>query len=280
MTREEKIAAAKNRLESGVAALVSSDDWVAALRFAAKFHRYSFRNQILIATQASERGFEATRVAGYRKWQELGRQVRKGETGLAILAPSRRKTENAEGETEYRLVGFRAIAVFDVSQTDGDPLPETPEFAVELTGDDAPPVEPVAGLVEEEGFEFDFGDAGPERNGYTSWADRRVVVDASLEPAQAFKTAVHEAAHVLLHDRDGGDRPDCRGLVEVEAESVAFVVSEALGLDAAGYSFGYVAGWAASTDDEDPVDAIQKSGDRIVKAAGRILETYERKEAA
>jgi antirestriction protein ArdC len=105
-------------------ALVSSEDWQQALEVAARFHDYSFANTRLIWAQAKARGFTPTRVAGYRAWQKLGRQVNRGEKGLQILAPITRTVETEIGEEERRVVGFRVVHVFDQSQTDGEPIPE------------------------------------------------------------------------------------------------------------------------------------------------------------
>ena len=126
-TQRDKPNPALERLNAGVTELLDSQTWRDALKFKAKFHSYSFNNALLIYLQRPD----ATLVAGYRRWQELGRQVRKGETSLAILAPIVCKvTEKDNCEEERRVVGFRSARVFDVLQTDGDPLPELPSPTV------------------------------------------------------------------------------------------------------------------------------------------------------
>ena len=216
-----------------VAQLRTSEQWLHAMANAARFHNYSFGNWLLLWSQAERRGTTVTRPAGYRRWQDLGRQVRKGETSYRILAPVTRKVkvEGADSEdTEMRMVGFRVVTVFDVSQTDGEPLPDVgPRL---LTGD---------------------GDAG-------------------LDGAQLVKTTIHELAHVLMHADDG--HIDCRGRVEVEAESVAYVVCAAAGLDTSAYSVAYVAGWAERSD--DPERTLLSTGERIVSHSRRILDGLER----
>jgi len=128
-TRNDKAQEAHDRLVAEIEKIETSDDWKAALDVASKFHQYSFNNQILIDVQAADRGFEPTHVmpygnkAGTSGWKSVGRQVRKGEKGLGIFAPVRRKTEDEDGESRYVVVGFRVAHVFDISQTDGEPLP-------------------------------------------------------------------------------------------------------------------------------------------------------------
>ncbi|MDK1039656.1 MAG: ArdC family protein, partial [Actinomycetota bacterium] len=155
----------------------------------------------LIWGQSIARGFTPRRVAGYRAWQELGRHVRKGERGLQILAPVIRKvTPDNEEEEEKRVVGFRVVHVFDIAQTDGEPLPEVPITLVE--GDLPSHWEQVRGLITESGFDLQVADVDRlgEANGVTDWNWRDVVVRASLPGAQRFKTAVRELAHIRLHE--------------------------------------------------------------------------------
>ena len=231
-------------LQESLRALVTSEDWRQALEVAARFHDYSFANTRLIWAQATARGFTPTRVAGYRAWQKLGRQVNRGEKGLQILAPVTRKVEVEDGEEDRRVVGFRVVHVFDVSQTDGDPLPEVRPSVLE--GELPLQWEKVAELIRSADFGLEVAEVNRlgEANGITDWGDRTVVVRESLPGAQRFKTAVHELAHIRLHEPTSGDRPECRGAIEVEAESVAYMVCAALGVDSAGYSLPYVATWS------------------------------------
>lgn len=279
----DKAQAAHERLTAEIESFETSEDWRRALAIAARFHHYSFGNSLLIWAQAADRGFEPTRVAGYQTWKSLGRQVRKGERGLTILAPNRAKREDEKtGETTYVLTGFRATAVFDISQTDGDDVPDT--------GDFVSPLESSSGLaydfteaekiLADRGFGLSFVD-GPlaaGANGVTNYSTRTVTVRRDLGDVQAFKTTLHELGHVILHDPKGGTRPDCRGEIEVEAESVAYVVASVLGIDTGSYSFGYVAGWADGTG-RDASKVVADTGRRVVTAAKEILAAY-RKETA
>ena len=243
---------------------------------AARFHDYSLGNWLLLWSQAGQRETTVTRPAGYRTWQQLGRHVRRGERGYKILAPITRRVPAEDDDTDEsrRIVtGFRVVTVFDVTQTDGEPLAEVgPEL---LTGDgDADLLDAAVGQIEEHGYRFSLGVLhGP--NGVTRPSVRQVVVEENLEGAQRTKTTVHELAHVLMHAETGDI--DCRGRIEVEAESVAYVVCGAAGLDTSGYSVAYVARWAETTT--DPGRTLLATAERIVSVARNILDHLDRTEA-
>ena len=257
-------------LHAGIEALTTTEAWTAWLTVAARFHTYSLNNQILIWTQNPD----ATRVAGYQAWTRLGRQVRRGETGLRILAPCTYKaTDDTTGEEARVVRGFRSVAVFDVAQTDGDDLPEPPLET--LTGS-VPRLfrHRLAALVRAEGFTYTrrpLPAGHAQANGLTDWGTRTVTVRPDLTDAQAAKTTAHELAHVLLHEpgtrNDSGTPPADRGTREIEAESVAYLVCAQAGLDASGYSFGYVAGWAGGD-----LDAIRATAQRVTACAHGIAE--------
>lgn len=263
-----------SQLLDQVARLRTSEEWLQAMVAAARFHDYSLANWLLLWSQAEQRGSKVTRPAGYRAWQKLGRQVRKGETGYRILAPvTRRVTSEEEGTDERMVVGFRVVTVFDVSQTDGEPLPDVgPRL---LTGDgDVALADAGISMIEDAGYAFRLGELrGP--NGVTRPGTREVVVHGGLEGAQITKTTIHELAHVLMH-ADAG-RVECRGQVEVEAESVAYVVCAAAGLDTSAYSVAYVARWAETAKEPDRI--LLQTGERIVAVARQILDHLEHYEA-
>lgn len=260
MTR--KIEQIHEELEQGVRALASGEDWQRALDVAARFHSYSWHNVMLIVLQRPD----ATQVAGYRKWQEMGRQVRRGERGISILAPRFRVVEDEDtAERTRRLAGFIGVSVFDVSQTDGEPLASPAGFVQRLQGDAPARLwDALAAQVSAAGFRIERAAPQiPDANGLTDYLRRTVTVAPDLSPAQAAKTLAHELAHALLHDGDAGPR----GRKEVEAESVAYVVCRSLGLDAASYSFGYVAGWSGGETKK-----VQETGSRVMETARRILD--------
>lgn len=259
------------QLQGSLQELVTSEDWQQALAVAARFHDYSFSNTQLIWAQSLARGFTPSRVAGYRAWQDLGRHVRRGEKGLQILAPVTRKftPEHAEDE-ERRVVGFRVVHVFDLAQTEGEPLPEVAATLVE--GELPAHWDQVSGLIVEAGFDLQVADLERlgEANGITDWQQRDVVVRASLPGAQRFKTAVHELAHIRLHEPNTDGRPSCRGIVEVEAESVAYMVCAALGIDSTGYSLPYVASWSGGD-----VTKVAATANRVIGCARQVLTQLE-----
>jgi hypothetical protein len=247
------------------------------LESAARFHAYSLGNLLLIGRQAPS----ATRVAGFRAWQSLGRQVRKRERGIAILAPCTyrpKSTQAAESVGEATedtgnedsaggAAGsrVRVVHVFDVAQTNGEPLPEVAPAL--LTGQ-AP-----AGLwdtlvaqVVWHGFRLERGDCRGA-NGYTDPARRVVRIRADVDEAQAVKTLAHELGHLECgHVLDLPTYATCRGRCEVEAESVAYVVAASAGLDTGGYSFAYVAGWAGGE-----VTVVRQAAETVTTAARTIL---------
>ena len=253
-------------LDAGVRDLFNSERWKNYLDFLSKFHRYSANNTIAIFLQRPT----ASLVASFSDWRRKGRQVRKGEHGIKILAPHTIKDVDDEtGEIKQRL-GFHLAYCFDVSQTDGADLPEGP--ARQLTGsvddydriwDTLLAVSPVPVSVEP------ITDC--EANGYYSHADQRIVVRDGLAEMQRVKTAIHEIAHALLHAKGSEEANADRSTREVQAESVAYVVCRALGLDTSNYSFGYVAGWSHDRE----LKALKASLDAIVRTSDKILKAFE-----
>jgi hypothetical protein len=268
MTATDNLATAHADLVAAVESITTGEDWTRMLDTAARFHRYSANNVLLIMVQHPE----ATRVAGYRTWQSLGRQVRKGEHGIRILAPCKYRRTELDAETGQEITyagirGFTTTSVFDVSQTDGDELPDVAPTLLDGEG--------VAGLwdalavqVKEQGYTLERGECFGA-NGVTDHSVRTVRVRADVSDAQASKTLCHELAHVLLHP-DSAAYFQCRGRSEVEAESVAFLVCQAAGLTTDGYSFPYVARWA----DGDP-EVVRATAERVLGASRTILAGLE-----
>lgn len=268
--RDQRVEQLHAELQDSLRGLVSSEDWQQALAVAARFHDYSFANTQLIWSQAMARGFEPSRVAGYQAWQKLGRQVRKGEKGIQILAPLTRIVEADDGDEERRVVGFKTVHVFDHSQTEGEPLPQV--HPVLVTGGLPHQWDMLTRMITDTGFALSIEESPAlgSANGLTDWVGRRVVVKASLPGAQRFKTGVHELAHVRLHEPTSDGRPSCRGIVEVEAESVAYMVCAFLGMDTSGYSLPYVATWS----DGDPVK-VAATADRVIRCARGVIDELE-----
>jgi antirestriction protein ArdC len=262
-SREDRLEAAHGVLLEGIAQLTTSEAWARMLSVAARFHSYSAGNCLLILAQRPD----ATRVAGLLLWNSLGRRVNRGEHGIKIFVPITRKhTDDVTGDDERRICGFSVGTVFSEDQTSGDDLdPVAPRL---LTG--AAPeglIERVCALIESEGFTVSFGDCG-RANGLTNWTTRTVTIRDDLEPAAQFKTICHEAGHVVAHSPEIGTEVTCRGIKEVEAESIAFIVSATLGLDTSEYTFPYVAHWATGIGE---LAAIQATAERVITFARKIL---------
>jgi hypothetical protein len=221
----------------------------------------------------------ATRVAGYRAWQALDHQVMAKESALRILAPMTYKRDDApEGENVREIRGFKLVPVFDISQTEG---PDLPDIVSKLEG--LAPEGVFATLTEfAQGIGFRVErpqslDSGA--NGDTSHSEGRIRVVSSNSEAQQTKTLAHEIGHALLHDPGVEATKDLeRGLKELEAESTAYVICTALGMDTSDYSFGYVAGWAGGAP--EATQGIKASTGRIQKAATAVLKTFEVEEPA
>lgn len=246
------------RLHAEVQALVSGEDWQRMLGLSNQLHSYSFGNLLLIASQRPQ----ASMVAGYKRWQQLGRQVRRGERSIRILAPLVvKKQDDVTEEARRVLIGFRGVGVFDISQTDGPDLPSQPGLLQGSAPADL--LRRVVGLIEAQGYAFERG-ACEGTNGFTDPSRRLVRVRDDVSEAQAVKTAIHELAHVLMHATER--YLECRGRCEVEAESVAYVVSGKTGLPTDGYSFPYIAGWSGGD-----LKQVQATGDAVLKVAERII---------
>ena len=283
--RRDQLERLQSQIAGKVTDLVNGAEWQQWLSVAAKFHQYSFNNTMLIMLQRPE----ATLVAGYKTWQtSFGRQVNKGETGIRILAPVTKRIEKHTPDGApvldndgnpvkvTALVGLKPVSVFDITQTSGPDLP-TPATPKLLTGE--APVglwDRLQAFVEAQGYSVERGDCRGA-NGYTDPHARLVRVRGDVDDAQAVKTLAHEAGHVLLHTGDKDlDAGPCRGSREVEAESVACLVTCAHGLDSAQYTFSYVAGWAESAQRAAPegttlADVIASTGTRVIGAADTIL---------
>lgn len=272
---EEKLNALHAQLVDAVAELVHSEKWAQMLAVAARFTTYSPSNVTLIAVQRPD----ATRVAGIRTWNSLGRRVNKGEHGIAILAPcvyrtqeeAATKDDSAAAEPvddgampRRELRGFRVVHVFDVSQTEGTPLPDVGPRR--LSGE--VPLHAWDGLVRltsDAGYRLERRTCPVGVNGWTAPLEKLVVIDQALEPAQAVKTLAHELGHIRANH--AGRFPDysvdraCRGAAEVEAESIAYIVTSHLGMKPDDYSVPYVAGWA------DDLDVLRHHMSTVVTAS-------------
>ncbi|MDA8070276.1 MAG: ArdC-like ssDNA-binding domain-containing protein [Actinomycetota bacterium] len=284
--RNERLAKATADLAAAVEQITTSEDWLRYLDFQARFTKYSAGNTLLLLQQAMLRGVEARQLAGHRTWQAQGRQVRKGERGFTVLAPVVRRVaerdpdlpppdpRRAEPEPGTKVVrGFTTATVFEVSQTEGEPVPEPVKVqALEGPG----PEGAWAGLtrlVRSEGFAVStcpVSELPPTCNGRTDFTARTVVVRDDLEPAQQVKTLAHELAHIRLGHERVASGFEHRDVAEIEAESVAYLICTELDMDPTGYSFGYVASWSGGD-----VAKFTATAERVRRVAVATLDELE-----
>ena len=250
---EKAISELRSSLEAG-----RSETLEKYLAMLGRFHRYSFGNVIMIYQQRPD----ATHVAGFARWKQMGRQVKKGEKGIAVLAPimyRRSETEGSEDEGGGRSVlGFRVVHVFDVSQTEGEELPELPG----ITGDPGEQLGLLRSFVEGEGITLRYAALGPGTLGQSAGGEITIV--PGLCCAEEFSVLVHETAHELLH-RGVRRKETTLTIRETEAEAVAFVVAKAIGLDPSTRSSDYIQLYSGD------VATLTESLDHIQKAATLIL---------
>ena len=258
----------------------SPEQWRTWANTLSRFHQYSLGNTLLIMSQRPE----ATRVAGYRAWQALGRQVSKGEHGITILTPIRGRREaqddaavEAEAGTaeppKPPVIGFRPATVFDIAQTQGRAL-ELPE-PKPLRGHDLADVfeHLVAGHVVSVPVHVEaLGD--PDTHGYWSPTERRIVLAQGRDPDQQLKTLLHEWAHSVGVPDAEAARDLHRGQEEIVAETTAFVMARRLGLDTRDYSTGYVASWAEG-DPKKVLAAAQDVATRTKLLSAAIEQAAE-----
>lgn len=236
-----------------------SDTLRAFLAAAARFHRYSFRNILLIAMQRPD----ASRVAGFNAWKSLGRFVKKGEKGIAIIAPMVRKGseagDQAETEaTESTMLGFRAVYVFDVSQTDGEPLPELSRVA----GDPGEYTARLKAVIASRGIVLEYAQELGGADGLSKKGT--IVIREGLTPADEFSVLAHELAHEMLHQ---GEERSSKTVRETEAEAVAHIVSAAIGLEAGSAAVDYIRLYDGDRETlSNSLEAIQKTAQAIIEA--------------
>lgn len=269
--RKAEIAALHQRMAEQVAQLATSEGWRSWVEMAGRLHHYSFRNILLIKSQ--NRG--ATRVAGFRAWQEMGRQVRKGEHGIRILGGRRwAKTDTDEQTGEENTtsgVRFFPCSVFDISQT--DPIDGQEEPAQELQGvDDGQVFARVAEVLTAKGWTVSREQLPGGLKGETRPEIRVVAVAEGMSDAMAAAIILHEAAHIELGhtDRAGEEYKAHRGVMEVEAESVAHILGDIAGLDTSSWSIGYVTGWAG----KDPEKTMAQTAEHVITTAAAMARSY------
>jgi antirestriction protein ArdC len=281
-------------IDEKIDALINSNDWKEYLKFASAQYRYSWNNQFLIWFQSSLKGFEATYVRGYKQWEAIDRTVKKGEKAMYVLAPMlahRCMEKGCEAKAKYFrdgriyicikdsnhkvgkfLVGFKDVPVFDISQTEGEDIPQ---ITLKDKCENAKPEiwDALVSLAESHDFKVIIGNAkGAE--GYCSHDKKEIVISSNADFGYQVKILAHEVGHLLMH-KDIKDYQQQRARYETEAEGVAWVVCEALGVhsDEDNYSFGYIATWGK----DNTKQLVKKSLQTITKTSQTILDYVESK---
>ena len=299
----EKVKEITDKLEAGIKELMDSDKFKEYLKCLSKFHNYSLGNTILIALQKPD----ATLVAGYTAWKnQFGRQVQKGEQGIRILAPTpyKRKMEvdvidpstgqarmNPDGTKatelkEIMVPAFKVVNVFDVSQTDGRPIPSI--GVNELTGDVRQYEMFLEALKRSCPVPIAFEQIDSGAKGYYHTVDHRIALQEGMSQVQTIKTLIHEMTHQHLHSKDPKEMsPEeprlTRNAKEVEAESVAFTVAQHYGIETSDYSFAYIAGWSAGKDTPElkaSLDRIRTAADELITGIDTQLQILQKEKMA
>ena len=296
-TEQQRVKEITDKLEEGLKELFESEKYKSYLNTMSKFHNYSFNNTLLIAMQKPE----ATLVAGYKAWQKnFDRHVNKGEKAIRILAPApykikeeRDKLDPVTGEllfdengmpqkenVEITIPAFRPVSVFDVSQTDGKPIPEleTAELLQTVEGYE----DFVKALMEVAPVPIGFEDIPGESKGYFHTEEKRIAVQENMSESQTLKTMVHEVAHSMLHNKELNKDMDApvkdRNTKEVEAESIAYTVCQHFGIDTSDYSFGYIAGWSNGkemTELKASLDTIRRTASELITGIEEQLQALQ-----
>ena len=296
-TEKQRVQELTDKLEQGLQDLFNSDSYRNYLSTMSKFHNYSFNNTLLIAMQKSD----ATLVAGYKAWQKnFERHVNKGEKAIRILAPAPYKIKEERDkidpltqellldkdgnpqkeEVEITIPAFRAVSVFDLSQTDGKPIPEL--TAKELLSDVEGYQDMIRAVEAISPVPIELEEIAGDSKGYYDREAKRIAVQENMSESQTLKTMIHEVAHSKLHskevEQDEQMRKD-RNTKEVEAKSVAYTVCQHFGIDTSDYSFGYIAGWSSGRDTKElrsSMDTIRKTASELITGIEEQLQELQR----
>lgn len=299
--RQEKVNDLLKKAETGIREVFESEKYHKYLAMMSKFHQYSSRNILLIHQQKADASF----VAGYAAWQKnFNRHVLRGETGIQIIGYAPKKVRQqvklkddkgnvvydytidgkkkpATKTEEYIVPSYVPVYVYDISQTDGEPLPK---LVNELDGEVKGYAQLMQAIVSTASFPISFEEMKGEVKGYCDPISRKIAIKSGMSEVQTIKTAIHEITHADLHAPEQNlaltDRTDHRTR-EVEAESTAFVVCSHYNIDTSDYSFGYLAGWSSSkelSELKNSLNTIQKQANDLISRIDENLTLLKEKE--
>lgn len=294
---KERMKEITDKLEQGIKDIFNSDRYKQYLNTVSKFHNFSFRNTVLILMQNPD----ATQVAGFSSWRDnFNRTPKKGEHGMKIIAPSMYEVEieqkkidpktkkpviGADGKpimekVKQERMGFRVATVFDVEQTEGEPLPT---LANKLTANVDNFKDFVKALKKISPMPIKFDKIEGGTDGLCSYEDKRITIQKGMSEAQTLSTIIHEIAHAKLHnipEKEGEQRPDQKTR-EVQAESIAYTVCQYFGIDTSNNSFGYIANWSSNKDTAElkaSLDIIRNTAADIIKGVEQNMPKLEREQ--
>lgn len=277
--KKEKVNALSEELEKGVISVLNSDEYASYLKFMSSFHNYSFNNSLLIYYQSKKLGFTASMVKGFQTWKKDGRYVKKGAKALQIFAPVptkyKKEVENDDGtkeEKEVEYLSFKPTYVFDISQTEGA---EVPHITNELLGKVDNFESLINLLIQLSPCKVKFENIQEaDTYGYYDSVNNYIAVKNGIGETQAVKTLIHEISHAVMHNRKvQGLENITKEDREIQAESVAYIISSYLGLETSGYSFGYVASYVGN---KEKIENFQKNLKVIQFCANALIEKLEK----
>ena len=275
--RKRQIDTVLDELKSGIKAVFSSDLYTQYLSTMARFHSYSVNNILLIAMQRPD----ATLVASLKTWNSMKRYVKKGEKGIRILVPTPVKIRKDDEENEEKLLmRFKVGHVFDLAQTDGEPLPSLGIH--ELNQDCNRYQDILNAVIRIAPVPVRFDEISGSAKGYFSPNSEEIVIRKGMGELQTVKTAIHELCHSILHNKERmKEKKKSRETMEVEAESCAFVILKALDetMDTSEYSFGYVASWSGGREMKELMASLNTIRDTSREILEQIEDQLEVKEA-
>ncbi|EHO15818.1 hypothetical protein HMPREF9623_01729 [Stomatobaculum longum] len=288
--RKNEMKEITEKLEQGVADLFNSEKYQTFLNTMAKFPQYSYNNNLLIMLQKPD----ATLCQSYTGWKKMGRFVKRGEKGIRILAPTPFKIDREQNKLDEKgqaildkdgepvketvqidMTGFKMVSTFDLSQTEGEPLPIL--GVEELTGSVEGYAKLFEAMKEASPVPVAFEEIKGGAKGYFQTSENRIAIKEGMSEVQNVKTLIHEMAHAKLHNmtaqkaRDDGGQT--RSSKEVEAESVAYTVCQHYGIDTSDYSFAYVASWSEGKE----LPELKESLGTIQKAASELITAIDDK---
>lgn len=285
---KERVAEIMGKLEDGIKEIFESDKYKEYLNTMSKFTNYSINNVLLINQQKPD----ATLVAGFNSWaHNFDRHVKKGEKGIKIIAPApytiKKEQQiidlktgspvfNADGspkttEVEVKIPAFKVTTVFDISQTYGKELPTI--GVNELTGEVDRAKDFIDCLKKTTSVPINFGETTGDSKGFYSPTENSITIKEGMSDVQTIKTMIHEIAHSKLHNpetmKEEGVQKS-KGVIEQEAESVAYVVCQHFGIDTSDYSFAYIAGWAEGKETSELRESMQTIRDTAAEMINRV----------